>query len=817
MLKNYFLIAWRNMMKSKIFSFINVFGLAIGLTCCMLISLYLYNELSYDAYHRHKEQLYQLGTIFVKQGGEERMANTPGPMAATMQQEFPEIEKSTRLLKTFADDKTLLQFTPDTGTPKSFYETAGYLADSNFFQLLTYSFREGNPSTALQGPNTLVLSEEIARKFFGTASALNQIIRISSSTNGDHDFRVTGVFAPNALPSHIDARFFMSMRGGEMDAYLRNRGTDIASNNMFYTYLQLKKGTDPKKLEAKFPAYIEKYGGKNLRAMGFYKKQFLTPLKDIHLYAHTKSNVTPDGSVTYLYILASIALFTLLIACINFMNLSTARSSKRSAEVGVRKVLGARRSSLVKQFLGESVLMALLAYVVAIFITQALLPLFSRVSGKNFSFSFSQHLILYAALFVLALLTGFLAGSYPAFYLSSFKPVRVLKGKFTNSFAAVSLRKALVIVQFVISVVLIIASVVISNQMKYMRSKDLGFEKEQQIILPLRSSIAKSTYPSLKSELSKASYIRSVGASQYYPGIFNPRDMPLYKEGKSMNEARRVYINGVDDSYLQTLGIVPLAGRLFSKDFPADTTDRIILNNTAIQQLGYSSPEDAVGKKAVIDWQGQTYRLEIVGVVKDFHFQDLHVPIEPYGFELNTGTYRNYLIAHAKRGDIGHTLASIGKIWSRLNPNEPFEYSFLDEDFAKNYLAETRLSSIVSYFTLIAILLSCLGLFGLATFSAEQRTKEIGIRKVLGASSFNIVGLLSRDFLKLVLVAIVLASPIAWYVMHRWLQDFAYRVPIGWWMFITAAMMALMIAFGTICIQALRAAHSNPVKNLRTE
>lgn len=816
MIQNYLKIAWRNLMKNKTFSFINIFGLAIGFTCCMLISLYLIHELSYDSYHKNISRLYQLGTVFTREDkDDDRTANTPAPMAVRMQQEFPEIEHSTRLLKTFADDKTLLQYHPSSGEARSFYETQGYLADSNFFQLFSYHFREGNAATALTNPNSLVISEEIADKMFGKEPALNKVVHISSSTNGDYDFRVTGVFVPASKPTHIDARFFMSLGGGDIENYIRNR-TDLATNNMFYTYFLLKPGSDPARLEAKFPAFIDKYAGKDLKAMGFYKKQFLTPVKDIHLSSETRSNVTAPGSVTYLYILASIALFTLLIACINFMNLSTARSSKRSAEVGVRKVLGADRNSLVRQFLGESVLMSVIAFILALAMTQLLLPLFSQVSGKKLNFGISGTALLISGFFTLSVFTGLLAGSYPAIYLSSFKPVRVLKGKFQNSFAAISLRRALVIVQFVISVVLIIASVVIGRQMNYMRSKDLGFEKDQQIIIPLRSTVAKNIVNSFKSELSRNSEIQGVGACEYYPGIFNPRDMPLYKEGKTMNEAARVYMNGVDEGYLKTLGIKPIAGRLFSKDFPADTNWRIILNEKAIEQMGFSSAQDAIAKNVAFDWQGKNYRLGVVGVVKDFHFQDLHLPIEPFGFQLNISGF-NYVIAHARAKEIQSVLKSIEKTWHSLNPNEPFEYSFLDDDFAKNYAAENRLFSIVRYFTIIAILISCLGLFGLATFSAEQRTKEIGIRKVLGATNSNIVGLLSRDFLKLVTVAIVLASPIAWYVMDKWLQDFAYRISIGWWMFLLAAMLALFIAFATISMQAIRAANTNPVKNLRTE
>jgi len=803
-------------MKNKIFSFINVFGLSIGLTCCMLISMYLYYELSYDSYHKNGNRVYQLGTTFVKEGKEDRTANTPAPMARTMQMVFPEIEKSTRLMKAFSDDKTLLQFPDKDGKVRSFYETKGFLADSTFFQILTYDFIEGNPETALMNPNSLVLSEEIAKKIFGKEPALDKIVRVNSSTNGDFDFRVTGVFSASKVPSHIDARFFMSVNGGGIGSFINSR-TDLATNNMFHTYFLLKQGSDAKKLEAKFPAFIDQYAGKDLKAMGFYKKQFLTRVKDVHLFSNTSSNVTSGGSVTYLYIVASIALFTLLIACINFMNLSTARSSKRSAEVGVRKVLGAEKTSLIRQFIGESILMSLIAFVFALVFAKALLPLFSDLSKKEIVFSFQQHGILLLGFLVLAILTGLLAGSYPAFYLSSFKPVKVLKGRISNSLAAVSLRKALVVFQFVISVGLIVASVTINNQMKYMQSKDLGFEKDQQIIIPMRGQTSKGIYAELKTELEKNSHISGAGASLYYPGIMNPSDMPFYKEGDNVNNSKRVFMNWTDESFLQTLGIKPVAGRLFSKEFPADTNAKLILNQEAIKQIGFKNEQDAIGKNVVFDWQGESYRFEVIGVVRDFHFKDLHSNIEPYGFQLNNRPQYNYLIAHAKAGNMSSVLSSIEGTWKRLNPNEPFEYNFLDEDFQKNYEADMRLAAIVRNFTIIAILISCLGLFGLATFSAEQRTKEIGVRKVLGASIGSVVGLLSKEFLKLVLIAIVIASPITWLVMNKWLQDFAYRTNISWTVFVITALIAASIALFTISFQSIRAALANPVKSLRTE
>ncbi|HYE56512.1 MAG TPA: ABC transporter permease [Chitinophagaceae bacterium] len=815
MIKTYIKLAFRSLVKNKVFSFINVFGLAIGLTSCLLISMYIYQELSYDTQHKLGDRLYQVGTISIQQGKESRYATTPYPLAATMQQVYPEVENFARLMKAFQDDKTLLQYT-DKNEVRSFYETQAYFADSSFFRMFTYQFSEGDPQTALSAPNAVVISDEIAKKMFGREPALNKTIHINSTTNGAFDFVVTGVFVPSKTPSHIDARLFMSMQSGEVGPWVRSIN-DMVNNNLFYSYLLLKPGTDPKQLEAKFSTFVKTYMAADLKAQGRGRKQFLVPVKDIHLHANTEGNVTPGGSVNYLYILVSIALVTLLIACVNFMNLSTARSSKRAVEIGVRKVLGAEKNSLVRQFLWEAILLSLVSFVISLVFSLMLAPLFSSVTGKEFSFSNDQYLYLLIGFLLVTVVAGLIAGLYPAFYLSAFKPVKVLKGKFSNSLAAISFRKVLVVFQFAISVALMVASTTITNQMNYLRNVDLGFEKEQQVVIPLRTSTAKNMYASFRNELRSNTAVTNAGASIYYPGIENVTDWLLYKQGTAPDQTRTVYINRIDDNYLQTLGIKPVAGRLFSPEFPADSNNRIILNEQAVKNFNFASPADAIGKNIAANWGGEEVLFNIVGIVKDFHFKDLHNNIESYGFLLSPSRTYNYLIAHVKGGNIRNTLSSMQAAWTKLNPHEPFEYSFLDQDFQKNYMAEDRLATIIRYFTIIAIFISCLGLFGLTTFSVEQRTKEIGIRKVLGASTAGIISLLSKDFLKLVLISFLVASPLAWYFVNKWLQGFAYKAPFTIWILLAAWVMSLLIAFFTIGIQAAKVAWTNPVKSLRND
>ncbi|WP_254561285.1 ABC transporter permease [Dyadobacter diqingensis] len=817
MFKNYLKIAWRNLLSSKLFSFINVFGLSVGMTCCMLLLLYILSETSFDKHQEHANDLYLLRSENVQSNGE-KMDNprAPAPYAQAVKAEFPEVVQVSRLWINFLEDKTLLKVAQPGKQEKAFYETKGVHVDSTFFDVFTYQFVEGDAKTSMNDPHSVVLSEEVAQKLFGNESALNQTIRIGGRSGNNEDFKVTGVFKSESARSHIDARYFVSIHAGWVGDYLRQPNLNFTNNNMFYTYLRLKPGTSAEKFGAKLPSFIEKYARKDLRIAGFDKKLHLLPVQDIHLFSVIDKIVTPTTSTTYLYVLASIALFTLLIACINFMNLATARSAKRAAEVGIRKVMGAGKSGLVGQFLGESMVLTFLALVLAIASVIIFLPLFNQLSDKTLSISELFRPEIALAFIILALLTGLLAGSYPAFYLSVFNPLDVIKGKFTNSVSATTLRRGLVVFQFVISIGLVVATMVIQEQIKFMRDQPLGFTKDQQIVIPFRSQESRRAYTALRNEILQNNQITAAAGTSYYPGILNPSDMSVFLPGQSVNDDGLVKTNGVSADFMKTMDFKMAAGRMFSAEFPADTNYKIVVNEATLRK--FAIPLDkAVGQKLNFNMgENGIGSLEIVGVAKDFHFESLHKVIEPYAFFLNNDNF-NYIIAHVDTKDVSKVLPFIEAKWKTLVPDEPFSYTFLNEDFQTSYSADARTARIVNAFTVISILISCLGLFGLAAFAAQQRIKEIGVRKVLGASVASIVTLLSGDFMKLVLVSLIIATPLTWYVMSKWLQDFAYSISIEWWMFVLAGVLAVVIALITVSSQAIKAALSNPVKSLKSE
>jgi putative ABC transport system permease protein len=811
-LKNYFKIAFRNLFRNKAFSFINIFGLATGLATCLLIMLYIFDETGYDSYHKDADNIYRIAyKVKINADKEEGWPALAAPVAGGLKSGLPEIEQVTRILKYPNLDKTLLTYKKD-AVIKQFYETNGYYVDSNFFQVFNYEFKYGNGLTVLTEPNSMVLSESVAAKLFGDENPVGKPVKMGLDF-GEFTYTVKGVFKEAYHKTHIPAHFFLSMHNGDFGAWAASE-TSWTNNNIFHTYIKLRPNTSRAAFEKNMVALLNAKSGTELKLIGFQRNYFLQPVKDIYLHSNLGYEIAPTGNVTYLYILGSIAAFILLIACINFMNLSTARSEKRAREVGVRKVMGAGRGSLIRQFIGESFIMCIIALALALFMAALFLPLFNSLTQKELSLFGDRQLIMWIA--GLTVFTGLVAGFYPAFYLSSFRPITVLKGKLLNSFSAATIRKGLVVFQFTISICLILGAIVIGTQMNYIKNQQLGFNKSQQIIVPLGSTNAQQNYAVLKNELLQQPGVKTVTSGSTYPGIPNIQAMLVRGEGKTTSDNVPVAAVGIENDYFETLGISVVSGRPFSKDFRTDSAG-IILNEAAVKDLGYDV-QSAPGKKVYYDFQGYHLSLDIVGVVKNYNYESLHSKIKPLGFV--TRYFANkytYLIADIKPGNYSRLLSAIGQSWKKVNPNLPFVYSFLDKDFQKNYEKDERTSSIVMYFTLIAIVIACLGLFGLAAFSAEQRSKEIGIRKVLGASVTNVTTLLSRDFVKLVIVSIVIASPIAWYGMNKWLQNFEYRIHIEWWMFLAAGLSAIVIALLTVSFQAIKAALMNPVKSLRTE
>ena len=760
MYKSYLKIGWRNLIKNKTYSLINIGGLSLGMMCCVLLWLYLRNESSFDRHHQYADDIYLVNSeATTANSGPEEYPMLSAPYAEALQTEFPEVVQVTRMIATpMSESRILIQIRTEDNTPRSFYETNGYAVDTTFFDVFTYHFTEGDAATALLDPHSVVLSDKMARKLFGRESALGNVIRIKGNTGQDEDFNVTGVYQGESQRSHIDARFFVPTSAGRAGDFLRSFQHTFASNNIFYTYVRLHPEANAAALEQKLPAFMEKYAGNDLKAAGFDKRISLIPVPDVHLYDALSTIVTPTGSRVYLYLLASVALLILLIACINFMNLATARSMHRAVEVGIRKVMGAQQSILIQQFLVESMLIALLALVPALLLSAFLLPLFNQLSGKAIATSalFGSEIIV--ASVVLLLVTGFIGGSYPAFYLSVFKPVSVLKGRFANVMAAVTLRKGLVVFQFIIAVGLISATVVIYEQMAFIQHKPLGFNSDQQLVIPLMSEEVRQSYEALRNQLLSDNRVLEVAGAMYYPGIANPQSFSLYRPDQTVDDIRAVKTNVVSANFLEMMNFELLEGHLFSSAVPASDDHRMVVNEATLKAFDISL-EKAVGQSLHFNWQDSTYAYEIAGVVKDFHYEGLQHQIQPYAFRLSASPYLHYLIAQVNTSDTHGVLTFAEQQWKKLNPNVPFEYSFLREDFQENHIAETRMLRIVGCFTVISIFISCLGLFGLSAFAAQQRTKEIGIRKVLGASAANVVRMLSQDFMKLILLAIIIATP----------------------------------------------------------
>lgn len=808
MLKNYFITAWRNLIKRKAFSFINIAGLSIGISVCFIIMLYVQDELNFDRFNKNADRIVRIVFKADINGGKIYEANVMPQVASAMTKDYPEVEDATRLRVA--------------GAPKISYKGRNFrddelvFVDPNFFSIFTLPLIEGDVKTALKEPNTLVITKAAAKKYFGNENPIGKTLVFTSNNN--EPFKVTGLIDKVPVNSHFQFDLFGSMTG------LNEAKSDSWMGSNFFTYILLKPGSDYKKLEAKLPGMVEKYMGPQIQQqMGVSLEQFrkkgnglgfvLQPLTSIHLYSHSNYELTSPGNVMYVYIFSAIAIFMLLIACINFINLSTASASKRAKEVGVRKVIGSGRLQLVKQFLLESALLTFFALLISYGLIQFLLPVFNDISGKDLSFEFEIRII--AAFIGLGVFVSIVAGMYPAFFLSSFKPASVLKGKFTGGNNSFGLRSSLVVFQFFISVALIVGTIVVWQQMKYIQHKNLGYNKEQLLTISNSWALGKNERI-YKEKMLKDPRIVNATISAYKPaGPSGNNNALAYPSGRD-NEMMRTLEYQVDEQYIPTLGMQLAAGRNFSRDLATDST-AMIVNETAAKAFGWGV-NDAIGKTIVrkIDKEGKgmDFLFHLVGVVKDFNFKSLHEPITPLLMVLGQDWG---LIFKIKTTDIPGLLSAMKKEWANFQTDEPFTYAFMDNLYNKTYVAEQKTSAILNIFSALTIFVSCLGLFGLITYTAEQRTKEIGIRKVLGADVSQITGMLSKDFIKLVCIAILIAFPISYWAMNKWLQNFAYRINTSWWMFVASGVIALLIALITVSFQAIKAATANPVNSLRME
>ena len=797
MFKNYLKIAWRNILKNKGVFSINIIGLALGIASCLIITLFVVDELSYDRYNENADEIVNVVFRGKVNGEEIKEGAIMAPVAKTLKQEFPEVLDATRIR--------------NIGTPKITVDNQSYredkfaYVDTNFFNVFTLPIIEGDIKNPLQELNTAVITRAQAEKFFGAADAVGKLFHLEGQ---EQPFRVTGIIEEVPQNSHFHFDIFASMKG------LDEAKSDSWFNGNFFTYLLLKEGSDYKNLEGKLPNIIEKHiGSKMQERMGLSYEEFskknqlglrIFPLTDIHLYSDNSaySQLEQGGDIKNIYIFSAIALFMLLIACINFMNLSTATAVKRAKEVGIRKVLGSNKSQLRYQFLSESFIATLIAMMFAAILVVISLPFYNELSGKELQFDFLWRPTVLVSLVLLTFLISLLAGGYPAFFLSSFKPIWALKNKFLEGNSNKGIRSGLVVFQFVVSAGLILATLVVNQQMEYIQNKNIGYERDQLLVVR-EAYLLGNDQEVFNDELFKNPKVESITQSAFAPAGFSDNNQTMIsKDGEFV---RRMPVYNIDENYIPTMGMQLVVGRNFSKEFGADSTN-VIINETASKVLGLG--ENPLGKVVTTGGGSKT----VVGVIKDFHFKSLHQPIDPLFM-----MYAPYggLIIKAKSADMAGLIADANTLWNSFNTDETFGYTLLDESYRKTYLAEQKMGTILNIFALLTILVACLGLFGLVTFTAEQRFKEIGIRKVLGSSVSEIVAMLSTDFLRLVIISFFIAFPLGYYLMNKWLESFAYRIEIQWWLFVLAGFVTIVIAFGTIGWKSFKAATMNPVNALK--
>ncbi len=800
MFKNYFKIAWRNLLKNKSYSIINIGGLAIGLACFLLIAIFISNELSYDTYHEKKDSIYRVIHHSNADNTDDAWVWGNAPIGPALKSDFPEIIEKAQFS---GRSDILLEY-----NNRKFQEGECFYADASVFNVFSWPLLNGDAKTALEAPYSIVLTETTAKKYFGNENPVGKTIEGIGGRAADGTYTVTGIIKDIPQNSHFDFDVLMSMSSFQQS---RSEIFEWWGYVDFYTYLLVAENFNQAAFESKIPSFLEKHLDPE-EAEEYYYNFSLESMNEIYLYSTADRQPGETGSLSNIYIFALIGLFILVIASINFMNLATARSLERAKEVGIRKVIGAERRGLIYQFLGESLILVLFASLLGLVLAFLGLPWLSSLTDKTFtmvSFLTAPILILY---FGTTLLTGLISGSYPAFILSGFRPVSVLKGAFRTSAQGANLRKGLVVLQFSISIALIASTVVVYNQLGFMLNKDMGFDKEQQLILDFNwDGEVLNNVEAIKGELLALADVSSVSLSRTVPSSHFPAagtDIETY-EGNMENFSP--YIYEVDNNFIQHYKIDVVAGRAFSPDFPADSTSSLIVNEAAVKAFGYTEPNQIIGKK----FQQWGREGTVVGVVKDFNYISLHSEVAP--LTLRQVAYGRYLSLRISSTNYKEAIATIENKWRQLAPHRPFLYSFLDDAFNKQYVADMRFRKLFTIFSCLAIFIACLGLFGLATYSAMLRTKEIGIRKVLGAEVSTIITLLSKDFIKLVGIAILIAIPFSWYAMGQWLNEYAYSIDVEWWVFVLAGAIALSIAIVTVGFHAFKSANNDPVKSLRTE
>lgn len=815
MLENYIKTALRNLLRNKLHTFLNLSGLGIGLACGLLITLYISREWQYDRYHKNADRIWRVTRSFYDMDGTQNLhlsAIAP-PFGTLLPQHFPEIEHITRVLRNY---NAVVRTAADN---KLYTEGEFFYADEHLFDVFTVPMINGDAGTALSGPWQIALSESAARRFFGNSNPINQVLKVDN----DFQYKVTGVYRDFPVASHWHPDALMSFVSLEdTTLYGADNLRSNFGNNAFYTYFTTGQGFEPAKMEARFPKFLDDVfppppaGSANNRRPHEFTRLHLQRLTDIHLQSQHDDEIEPGGDQARGRMFGLIALVILLIAGVNYINLATAFSLRRAREIGVRKSTGARRGQIVGQFLSESLLLSAGAAGLGLVMTAIAMPLIKKSLDIDLTPAPATTGWMLAAFAGVSLLSGLLAGLYPAFFMSGFRPVAVLKSGNAITKGNVSLRKALVVFQFSISIALLVGTIVIYRQLHFMQNKELGLDKDRVVTL-LQNNKLRPQWNAFRTELLRSPYIKDVGQSSRFPAdrLLDYLNGTSVQIGDTMSPLTvTLKMLNVDMDFVNTYQIPIAAGRSFSRDFPTDTTQGWMLNEAAVRAIGWPSAEAAVGKRLVYGGREDCY---IVGVLRDFHFESMHQAITPMIFFIPRQSSNLQGISIKLAGDTPAALAYVKQTWEKFNPDFPFDYRFLDEDYGRLYEAEIREGNLYMVFAGLAILIACLGLFGLATFAAHQRTKEIGVRKVLGASVSGITGLLARDFLQLVVVAIVVASPVAYWLMRRWLADFAYRVEIQWWIFALAGLLAIAVAFLTVSYQSIRAALMNPVESLRSE